>query len=511
MSDNEYPTPEESEANRKKVEESLKGSNIVNMPERPKVQENDGIPEYVRDLDRFYATVWKGVKYQVIDESIPDKIKFVDINEFDRSMADDKITLYHNNPDGSTKAKIESKAKLWREHPKHRKYRQVIFDPDKPIINPQPYGGDYNMWPGFAVAPVKGSCYQFLQYVKIIVCKNNKDQYRWLMAWTAHMFQKPGEKPETAVAIQGEEQGTGKSFFPLIISRLLHESSYFSTSNQKMITGDFSGHMERIILLHAEEAFRAESEREDSIIKNLISEERIGINPKGVEAKLTKNYLRLILTGNPPHIVKAGRFARRFLVLKISSKRVEDNEYYIGLLKMMKNGGYAALMYYLLNYPIDKFNLRKPLKTAGLLEQKLESLSGEERFWYTYLYEGQLSILGYSKGKHYPGMDTEYLVIKHKLFSQFQRFMNRKVEKNRSDSVSFGMRFSKFFPVIDGHGKLLRDRSDNPMKFLKEDVFDKCHCHVIPPLIVCRRMFDSYLGQACEWPDNTEWVEKEYE
>ncbi|HSY77217.1 MAG TPA: primase-helicase family protein, partial [Bacteroidia bacterium] len=415
-------------------------------------------------------------------------------------------------PSGETKSKNEPKSKLWLEHLKHRKYQQVVFDPSKLVITPQLSGGDYNMWPGFPVAPQKGSCIQFLRYVKNIVCKGNKDQYRWLMAWTAHIFQKPWEKPETAVAIQSEEEGTGKSFFPVVLSGIMHESSYFPASNSKMITGDFNGHLEYTILLHGEEAFSAESNRDDSIIKNLISDMMIPINAKGVQAKLAKNYARLMFTGNPPHIVKAGRFARRFLVLKISTQRLQDTSFYGNLLKYMKNGGYAALMYYLMHYPIDKFNLRIAIKTAGLLEQKLESQTIDERFWYTQLYEGHLSYIGTSQGKYYGNNQLEYHVIKYKLFSQFQRFAGRRVEKSKSDSVSFGMRFAKFFPVIDGHGKLLRDRNDAPLKFLKTDKHQEVPCYIVPPLSVCRAMFDNYLGQKCDWPDdNNEWVEKQYE
>lgn len=202
--------------------------------------------------------------------------------------------------------------------------------------------------------PIKGKCYQTLRYIRDVLCNGKKDQYRWLMAWVAHLTQRPWEKPETAVAIQGEEEGTGKSFFPWILGELLDGKGmshklYFEASNSKMITGDFNGDLERCLLLHAEEAFRAESEREDSIIKNLISDHNLGINPKGIEAKLSKNFIRLILTGNPPHIVKAGRFARRFLVLKISDKRRLDTVYFKKLTDELENGGFEALMYYLMH------------------------------------------------------------------------------------------------------------------------------------------------------------------
>jgi hypothetical protein len=488
--DDEYPTLEEAQAFHKK----LFGDKVVQMPAQPKQTDNP-ILDMVNDLNLYFATTLKNAKFKVIDERIPNQTEFLDASDFIREIADQKMTVYTTDPNGGTKSKFEPKSKIWLEHPHHRKYRSVIFDPRRPHNKTDP---DYNTWPGFIYDnPKRGHCYQFLQYVKNVLCNGNKAQYRWLMAWCAHIFQKPWEKPETAVAIQGEEEGSGKSFFPSILSRLLNDKSYFAASNAKMITGDFSGHLEYVILLHAEEAFRAESEREDSIIKNLISDERIGINAKGVEAKLSKNYIRLLLTGNPPHIVKAGRFARRFLVLKISDKHLLDTNYFMRLSKMMANGGYEALMYYFMHYPLDKYNLRVVLKTEGLLEQKLESMRAEERFWYNKLYTGEIICENYNKS------DDDLIIFKYKMFSNFQRFMNKRVEKNRSDEVKFGMIFTKFFPIV------INSRIE---RGLRSDKYENTNCYHIPELNVARQMFDIYFRQPCGWPnDGGLWQRKSSE
>jgi Family of unknown function (DUF5906) len=498
-------SPDEAKANKAEVLSTLKNDKVVKLvqpaKEEPK-DDNDGIPGFIAELSQFYATVLKDVKFKVIDESIPGKVKFLDKREFLDNNADDKVTTFTTNTSGDSKSKIESKAKMWLEHPKHRKYRSVIFDPSRPFHRNDL---DYNMWPGFSVAPQKGSCYQFLKYVRAVVCNGNKNEYRWLMAWTAQMFQKPWEKPETAVAIQSEEEGTGKSFFPVVLSRLLHESSYFVASNPRMITGDFTGHLEHTLLLHAEECFRAESEREDSIIKNLISDEKMPVNAKGIQAKLVKSYIRMIMTGNPPHIVKAGQYARRFLVLKILNKYRMNTEYFKKILHELEHGGYEALMYYLMHYPIDKFNLRVVIKTAGLLEQQIESMKGEYRFWYVCLYNGELPFIGTSHNKYYRTGDLEYHVIKHKLIGYFQRFMSKKVEKNRSDEVTFGIQFAKFFPVLNDKGNIIYDNQGKQMKYLETDRFEENNHYIIPELTICRKLFDACYEQSFDWPDNKEW------
>jgi hypothetical protein len=86
--------------------------------------------------------------------------------------------------------------------------------------------------------------------------------------------------------------------------------------------------------------------------------------------------------------------------------------------------------------------------------------------------------------------------------------MNKRVEKNRSDEVSFGMRFAQFFPLLDSGGNVLKERNGKNMKFLKTDKIQDTNCYIIPSLKMCRAMFEAYLGQKIDWPDDGEWEEK---
>jgi hypothetical protein len=507
--DNTYPTPEEMAQYKK----DLFGDNVVQFPTG---QKDDTPQDRALALSKDYAIVTKNARVKVIDETRPDDIIFLDKKDFYDKLSYRKVTITVTQPKGGISARFEPEAKLWFENPKARRYERVIFNPHPSKKHSPNGGGDYNLWPNFVVKPKHGVCIKTLRYFRKILSNGNKTVHRWRMAWAAQMFQRPWEKPETAICLHGEEEGTGKSFFPLILSKLMdgYDSSrahrlYFKTSNAKMITGDFSGHLEHCLLLHAEEAFRAESEREDSIIKAIISEEDQGINPKGVEAKITKNYIRLILTGNPPHIVKAGRFARRFLISNVSSEHRMDFQYFREILDELNNGGYEALMYYFMHYPIDKFNLREAPKTEELLEQKLESLNAEERFWYNMLCIGELPFVGTSENKYY-GNGIEYHVMKHKMFNQFQKFTNRRVGRNRSDETSFGMRFAQFFPVINGDGTIRRERNGKNMRFLKTDKHHDTNCYIIPSISLCKAMFSAYEGQYIDWPNSEEWIEKQF-
>jgi Family of unknown function (DUF5906) len=533
MSDDEYPTAEEQARYHKKLfddefedhptdeqiarnKEKLGISNVVPISKNSTKWESVEKDDIIKEWNKPYSTAYKNGKFKVIMETDNGPI-FLDQRDFVQKNAKKKMLTENKDPQGHTiRYKLEPIAKYWLEHANRRDYDNVIVDFRKPF-NPLT-DKNYNLFRGFPIKAVKGQCYKNLMHYREHLCGGNKDHFRWLMAWVAHMFQRPWELPETAVAIQGEEEGTGKSFFPKTLGVLLNGQDggaalklYFKASNAKMITGDFSGHLEGKLLLHAEEAFRADSEKEDAIIKDLITGADIGINPKNIEAKLSRNYMRLMLTGNPPHIVKAGRFARRFLVLKASSKMVLNTDYFRELSDELALGGYEALMYYWMHYPIHKYNLRVAPKTEGLLEQKLLGMTDEERFWYNLLYIGELPFKGVTTDSKYYGEGVVgYIVVKYKLFNHFQRSTNRKLGRDRSYEVVFGKKFAKFLPKLDEFGRIIRERGGAPMKALQSDKFDQLNSYVIPCLSVARQMFDAYLGQPCDWAEIEDWAERQY-
>ena len=508
----DHPTNEEIERNLKK----LFGDNVVPYKASPPNESGSTEDVVIAKLNEYYAKTMLGNQFKIIDESIPGRVRFLDEKHFISNLRGEKALITITEPGGAIKPKFEPVSTIWLNHKKARRYRMVIFDPRREF---QRTNEDYNLWPGFAIKPVRGNCYKFLRYVRDIVCAGDKAIYRWLMAWVAHMVQRPWEKPETAVAIQGEEEGTGKSFFPKVLSILLDGLEprsdhllYFTTSNSKMITGDFSGHLEYCVLLHAEEAFSAENERENSIIKNLVSEDTIGINAKNKEAKRSRNFIRLILTGNPPHIVKAGRFARRFLVLKILPKQRLNTDYFRELSDDLHTGGFDALMFYLARYPIFKYNLRVAPRTNALSEQQEGSFTSEEEFWHNRLHTGELTIEKTTENHYYKGLGIEALIGRAQMFYWYQHFARKQGKRKISNEVWFGRNFSKFFNENKTLVQTKNKITGAPLIGLATVKPDDLNYYVIPKLSICRELFQAYLGRKVEWPDESEeWIDKPYE
>jgi hypothetical protein len=253
------------------------------------------------------------------------------------------------------------------------------------------------------------------------------------------------------------------------------------------------------LLLHSEEAFSAESRKEDSIIKNIITDEYISINPKGLQARFIKSYHRVVFTGNPVHIIKVSVHGRRFFVLVASDRYHENTEFFGKLLVKLMDGGLEALMYYFM-YEVDlrDFNPRVALKTEYLMDQQVESFDLIENFWWNLLNLGELP---YDE-ESYKRLGGKFYVIKRSMINFFNRSQKNAARKENVNEVSFGRHFSKFFYSKSEY------RNGKPVKMITDQktVDGGYNAYHIPSLKVARQLFENHIHRKYEWNDKDEWT-----
>jgi Family of unknown function (DUF5906) len=391
-------------------------------------------------------------------------------------------------------------SKYWLESAARPNYAYSVFDPKNVITPPD----CFNWWRGFAIKPRKGvNIDDVLEYALLGLCSNNNDYFNQLIKWSAHIFQKPWEKPGTSLVIRSDEEGTGKSFWPKILSMLMDGDDgtklYFSFSNPKFLTGDFSGHLDNNLLLHSEEAFSAESRKEDSIIKNIITDDYISINPKGLQARFIKSYHRVIFTGNPIHIIKVSVHGRRFFVLEASDKYRENTEFFGNLSAKLANGGLEALMYYFMHdVDLRDFNPRVALKTEYLMDQQIESFDLIENFWWNLLNLGELPF----DVESHKRLGGKFYVIKRSMVNFFNRSQKNAARKENINEVSFGRHFSKFFYSKTEY------QNGKPAKMMTDQktVDGGYNAYHIPSLREARQLFENHIHRKYDWNDKIEWT-----
>jgi hypothetical protein len=274
---------------------------------------------------------------------------------------------------------------FWLAHPLRRQYAGVIFDPDAPAE----VGDLLNLWTGFAVKPRSGSWRRLHDHIRENVCRGDDALTAWFLAWLAQGVQEPGTRPESAVVLRSDERGTGKSLLCRFYRQLFGHHGR-EVSNAQHLTGRFNAHLEDCCCLVLTEAFWAGSHSADAVLKALVTDDTLAIEPKGQDLRFVPNRLRILMTSNSEWAIPAGLDERRFLVLDVSAERRQQTDYFGELVGEMENGGLAAMLFDLQRRDISGVDLRRPPNTAGLLEQKVRSLSPADRWLFGRLSEGQL-------------------------------------------------------------------------------------------------------------------------
>jgi hypothetical protein len=454
--------------------------------------------EVVRNMNTFYAHV-------LVSESEQARILHIKEDGSKSWMKKSDFMSQHANmtilvEDDKGKEKRVNVGKLWFLSRMRRFYNKVVFKIVKPQEEPLP-DWIYNLWEGYDIQPVAGNVQPFLDFMREVICSGNDEHFTYLVALLAQMFQEPEDRPGVAVVLRGEE-GVGKSFFVEKICELI-KSYYFKSSNLHHIFGSFNSQLRNKLILHIEEARWSGNSRDEQMLKDLITGEKISVNEKHVPVMLMQNYLHVFITGNPKWLVSASFSARRVYALYVSSTHRKDTEYFGKLNEEYENGMNTALLHYFLNYDYSSVDLRRIPVTEELLHQKQQSMSGVEEWWLNNLTTGELP-QGILDGEN-------CRVLKELLYIDFckSRWVR---DRTKLNETAFGKAFVQLIPqVIDGkvqkhsNGSRVTIVRDGRAPVTKTGV--RPYVYIIPSLRVCRELMDVLLEGKNTWdPEQVNWI-----
>ena len=260
---------------------------------------------------------------------------------------------------------------------KNHKLGGVTFMPD----TAQCPSDVYNLWRGFRVSPIAGDCGLYLTHLEKVICGGDKEAYKYLLGWLAHMVQKPAEKPSVAVFMRSV-MGAGKDTMVRAISEML--GIHATTQNgDEQITGKFQGALQEKLFVFINEARITDSKAIDRL-KSLISEKEVSLELKGKDPVRIPNFARFIFASNHDHVIQADPRERRYLMLEpkplYDVGSPEHYDYFTALHKWMDNGGSSYLLQYLLSIDLTGFNPHSAPSTALLTEQKQHSMKNSHQF-----------------------------------------------------------------------------------------------------------------------------------
>jgi phage/plasmid-associated DNA primase len=374
--------------------------------------------------------------------------------------------------------KEEPVTELWLRDKRRRGYDGICFYPA--MQAPERF---YNLWRGFSVEPApKGATHEsvdaFLEHARDNVCRGDSELFGWLIAYFAHLVQRPFEKPLVSLVFKGAK-GVGKNALVERIGELVG-SHFLVSSNRRYLIGQFNGHLENLLLFVLDEAFWSGDKQAEGQLKDLITGSHHVIEHKGKEPYRVENRTRVCIIGNEDWLVPASHDERRFAVFDVGDGRKQDRLFFQSMREGMEAGGYAVLLRYLLDYDCSGVDINEAPQTQGLIEQKHESLDVQAQWWLDCLHAGKI-VDGDFEGSFGGPVECERLRAAYLRYAkargrgQFQRSDRR-----------FGIALTKVCSGVS-HGKA-RMGGGTPANVYK-----------LPPLEDARKSWEKFIGGTVTW------------
>ena len=329
--------------------------------------------EYLNNKFCSVMTAQKTVLYHMM-ESDPNQWAWTTKQSFEQQHAGMTV-----EPKG-TKKPVQL-VKAWYSWRHHRKAMEAVMDIEGRFRNNPRI---LNLWRGWATRP-NGEENLTWDYLDTLIlhglCTSNEDHYKYILDWTAYMFQRPEILPEVALVFTGKK-GTGKGTFGSILDRIIGATHAIQVTSPEVFVGRFNSHLDHKVFVFADEAVSPNSEAQNSRLKAMITEKNSVTEGKGIDAKRARNYTHLLIASNNPSPVIVSPDERRYAMFTVGEAYRQDIDFFKGLHAEMENGGYEKFMFDMMMRPLGKWAPRDNIpQTITLTDQKLAAMDPIEEWW----------------------------------------------------------------------------------------------------------------------------------
>ena len=444
-------------------------------------KEKSEIDKRIDELNQSYAVIMVGGKCLILNEfDCPifhrKDINFSSIYDFKSFHANEKYPVVGD----SGRSKMKDIGTLWFESENRRQYKGIVFDPGANHND----NGFFNLFRGFATEPRQGDWTAFQDHILTVIANRNAEVFTYILAWLAHLFQYPGgERPGTSIVLRGE-QGTGKGCFVSQIGKMLG-THYLPISNSTQLVGRFNNHLKDALLVFCDEGIWAGDKSAEGVLKAMVTEELLTIEPKGKDPFPVKNRVRLIVASNNDWVIPAGLKERRFCVLDVSESRIQDKEYFQKVVDQMDHGGREAMLYDLLHLDISAFDLKTFPQTQALMDQKIRTMKTAHKFWFERLRAGSLTD------------DTDEwdkIIPTQKLHEAYVQFATTAGDRYPSIDSLFLRELKEVAPNIYRHHPFMDYKGK----------YQRVWSLTFPDLDKCREYFDKIMKTKTNWEDRSD-------
>ena len=344
-----------------------------------------GTRELLEYQSRYFVVKDFGGKVRVCWFNHDGEFRTRSTQSFKEAEENVNIDITVDTPDGSKTMRVPA-AKHWLQHKCRAEFEEAKFAPGR--LLPRHI---FNLWHGWPVGWANGRPRKMLEHMLHHMCDGDQEVLDWVLGWLAHAVQKPDETITTALVLAGP-QGSGKNVFVKLLFELFAPHTLMCTQSGQLV-GNFNAHLMDKTFVFANEAFFAGNKKEANVLKSLVTDETMMVEPKGVDAFQVRKHFRLILASNEARVVDLEIDDRRYCVLNVDAQEWNNNRGYFGELieAWRERGEREMFMKYLMDFPLETWREDAIPETLARQEQRELSLPPAAREVHDMLAAGQLS------------------------------------------------------------------------------------------------------------------------
>lgn len=200
----------------------------------------------------------------------------------------------------------------WLKNPMRRQYETIVFAPGETTDELN----EFNLWRGLAITPEPHPWPLLHRLIHESLAAGNAEYADYILRWLAFAVQHPERPAEVALVFRGS-RGVGKSTLGHVMRRMFGQHG-MSVTHPQHLHGQFNDHLLDCVLLFADEAVAPGEKKAEQMIKVMITDPTLLIEPKGLGKFTARNRLHVMMASNERWVVPAGADERRFAIFDVS-------------------------------------------------------------------------------------------------------------------------------------------------------------------------------------------------
>ena len=244
---------------------------------------------------------------------------------------------------------------LYEKQTEMKLIEKFIFEPNPEHKNNE---NEINLFNGFKYSKteVTKDIDPFINHIKSIL-NNNEEEYNYMLNWFAHIFQYPHRKTIVALILYSDTEGTGKNIISNTIGKLFGKYYYHMQSGTEF-DKRFNSSFENKLFIVGDE-INARMKDDANELKNVIANEKITIEHKGIDPTPMQDYCNFFFTTNNENVFKISLKDRRLMIYHCKEERLKTQTVK-EILKIQESDNLLSQLYtYFMTRDISNFDPRE--------------------------------------------------------------------------------------------------------------------------------------------------------